>query len=77
MSKLDGEQQFKQAHHMLTGLWVGGEVNSTKDFRDLCWGLLCMNAGIQNALNDIHNHVRQQHQPQPNTQPAAWIRTSR
>lgn len=75
MSNLRGEQQFNQANSMLSGLWTSGEVNNTKDFRDLCWALLCMNGAIQFALNDIHNHVRQQQQP--STQPAAWIRTSR
>jgi len=79
MSKpVDGNQFFNQAEASFIKLWSSDTTE--KDFKELAWALINTNKALQWALNDIHNHVRQQQpqpQPQPSTQPAAWIRTSR
>ena len=69
MAKLEGQQQFEEANRMLNGLWLFGDPTKTKDFRDLCWALLNINAGCSYALADVHNHIRKLQQ-QSSTQPA-------
>jgi hypothetical protein len=72
MAKLEGQQQFEEANRMLNGLWLFGDPTKTKDFRDLCWSLLNINAGVLYALTDIHNHIRKLQQQ--STQPPAVVR---
>jgi hypothetical protein len=59
MSKLDGDNQLRFAQDTFTQLWWRKSELNAKSFSELCWGLTCLAAGIQYALNDIHTHVRQ------------------
>jgi hypothetical protein len=70
MAKVDGEQHFNQTHSLLVDLWLGGDITKVEDFRKFCFALDSMNAALRSALNDIHNHVRQQQSATQSTPPA-------
>ena len=67
MSKLDGDHEFTEALNAFRRIALVEKPElSAATFQDMAWGMGNLAAGLQWALNDIHNHVRVQ---QPGTQP--------
>jgi hypothetical protein len=67
MSRLDGDQQLTEALNAFRRIALVDKPELTAaTFQDMAWGMGNLAAGLQWALNDIHNHVRAQ---QPGTQP--------
>jgi len=57
MQSLKGADQLRLATEALQRLYMQkGELNP-ENFREMCWGLSLIAAGLYNTLMDIHGHV--------------------